>query len=95
MDPTADLDGNKTLNAADLSALKGLVMNPPAETTVTTPEPKQETTTTAGGGQPSSGTHVSAKEYMSKMKNDLQTSVPDNVKQGDSGKTDKIQYFSK
>lgn len=92
---TADLDGNKTLNAADLSALKGLVMNPPAETTVTTPEPKQETTTTAGGGQPSSGTHVSAKEYMSKMKNDLKTQVPGNVTKGDSGKLEKIQYFSK
>ena len=38
---------------------------------------------------------VSAKDYMSQMKNDLQTNVPGNVKQGDSGKTDKIQYFSK
>ncbi len=92
---SADLDSNKQLNGADLSALKGLVMNPPAETTVTTTQPKQETTTTAGGGQPSSGTHASAKEYMSKMKNDLKTQVPDNVKKGDSGKTDKIQYFSK
>ena len=92
---SADLDNNKQLNGADLSALKGLVMNPPAETTVTTTQPKQETTTTAGGGQPSSGTHASAKEYMSKMKNDLKTQVPDNVKKGDSGKTDKIQYFSK
>ena len=92
---SADLDNNKQLTGADLSALKGLVMNPPAETTVTTMQPKQETTTTAGGGQPSSGTHVSAKEYMSKMKNDLKTQVPDNVKKGDSGKTDKIQYFSK
>lgn len=92
---SADLDNNKQLTGADLSALKGLVMNPPAETTVTTTQPKQETTTTAGGGQPSSGTHASAKEYMSKMKNDLKTQVPDNVKKGDSGKTDKIQYFSK
>lgn len=92
---SADLDSNKQLTGADLSALKGLVMNPPAETTVTTTQPKQETTTTAGGGQPSSGTHASAKEYMSKMKNDLKTQVPDNVKKGDSGKTDKIQYFSK
>ena len=92
---SADLDNNKQLTGADLSALKGLVMNPPAETTVTTTQPKQETTTTVGGGQPSSGTHASAKEYMSKMKNDLKTQVPDNVKKGDSGKTDKIQYFSK
>ena len=38
---------------------------------------------------------TTAKDYMSKMKNDLQTTVPDNLTKGDSGKTDKIQYFSK
>ena len=141
----ADLDSNQILTAADLSALKALILKNNAGTQgqqgqTTTPTTQQQnpweqttsssdnpwgfpwgdnpwgaqttnssqnpweqpgssaTTTTSSStttsSQPS-GSHMSAKDYMSKMKNDLQTQVPGNLTQGDSGKTDKIQYFSK
>ena len=73
--------------------------NPWGQTTQQTSSTSTTTTASSAGTQSTgtqpSGSHSSAKEYMSKMKNDLQTNVPGNVKQGDSGKTDKIQYFSK
>ncbi len=90
---SADIDGNSKLTAADLSLLKDLILNPPVIVTTTTTTPPPVVTTTTESTP--SGSHMSAKEYMTKMKSDLQTQVPGNVKNGDRGKTDKISYFSK
>ena len=79
-DKGADFDGNNKITAADLSALKDRILNPPVVVT----EPG-----------PSSGATMSAKEYMTKMKGDLQTSVPGNVKSASVEKPKKISYFSK
>ncbi len=93
----ADLDNNKKLNAADLSILKDLIMNPPVVTTTTTTQtqPTQTTTVSDNGGQPSSGSHASPKEYMAKISASMTQNVPGSAKGMDQGSTKKFTYFSK
>ncbi len=86
----ADVDSNNKVNAADLSKLKDLILNPPPVVTTTTPAPVVTTTTAPNVN------HKSAKEYNEMVAKDFQRNVPGNVKSGDKGKTDQgIQYFSK
>lgn len=89
---SADLDENKILNAADLSILKDLVMNPPVETTTTTQTTKTTETTV---NQPSSGSHAAPKEYMAKISASMTQNVPGSAKGMDQGTTKKFTYFSK
>ncbi|MBR2189952.1 MAG: carbohydrate binding domain-containing protein [Eubacterium sp.] len=83
----ADLDGNDTLNAADLSLLKRLLMAPPAETTTTT----QSSTVIE---DPPSGEHQNPKEHLAKVRDSLTWDVPANVKANNTGSMQKITYHS-
>ena len=80
----ADLDQNKRINAADLTLLKRMLLDPNYQVTTTT-------TTTA----PDPGQHTAPKEYMTKVKAQMTQNVPGSVTQGDRGKQEKIRYYSK
>lgn len=92
---TADLDENQTLNAADLSILKDLVMHPPVVTTTATVTTNSTQTTTVTTSNSSSGSHMSPKEYMAKISATMTQNVPNSAKGSDQGTTKKFTYFSK
>ena len=65
----ADLDGDGVLTAKDLSGLKDLLLNPPAE-------PGHDT------------------DYMSKVRDQINTNVPQSIQRNAGGKLEHITYFS-
>ena len=75
----ADLDDDKKITIKDLSLLKSAILNPSASTVPTT--------------EPTAVTHDTA--YMSKIRDQITTSVPSSAMGKAEGKLEHISYFSK
>lgn len=93
---TADLDNSNSLTALDLTLLKR-ELSAPKPVTTTAPIVQPTTTTTAAdpGPSPDPGNHADPKEYMAKVRSNMATDVPGNVKASDTGSMKKVYYQSK
>ena len=92
---TSDFDGDGVLTAKDLTLLKAQLKNPPVvKTTTATTTVTTTTETTASSQQTDVGEHAKPKEYMAKVRSDMATDVPGNVKANNTGSMKKIYYHS-